>query len=912
MKARPMQNAAGFSLIEVLIAVAVLSFGLLALASLQASLVRSSAETKARSVGVSLAKDELERIRSFDATTDYLALADATSTVPDASGSLGFNTYTVTRTIERFAYNPDPDNNATTNDGRFEAVTADTGALPSTMANQNEFKKITIAVGWTGADGVSQVTTLEDAIGAVSPENTGRLARRKAPRPNRKPEVRIQDPSADPGVIPIAIGNGSETAATNPKPDVATGVALQTTFDIFTYSAISNTGLATAQSRVETAVIGCRCTTAGVDSGTIDFRPSVWNGERYILPKEATGYAPKGREADLRNNDPDQSILCTACCRDHHDPLNVAAPKFSPRRATHNHYLNPDLTTVVTTGEYSEACRMIRVDGIFRVAADPYNEYTNILKTKIGSGQTEPFTDPAPDETQAEPAYVSFVIDYLKTQGRQSNPNAQLTQAVADAKAEASLLNPADQNVSVGDTRWMHARGLYVDWMEEKARDAILKSQQTENCRTPLTLDQCLLRVLPFTSINVTELAAWTPAVAESEAIDVANNDFTGSTLANSGAQNPIRGRVSVVEDGSAPATAAIRTSNTGLLANTAYRIDLADETAQTNNLGDQPDDDGQIFTVVAPRCGGSGTLTLVPQTGSGANAVPPVPGVLQSASDPLCNGDGTVGTTARRIVLTVNAGTDGPERGAMVLRGPDGAIYYSSNSQPWSALSGTFEFDVPANSNPDMTGRWSLSFTNLDTGGQANTESVEVRFSVRFLYTADFRVTLAGYTFIASTQPSGTLSTGGTCAFSNSVNPTTCNTLQPGVSTVWTMGSYNHSYLGTSQSATCTAEVRSGQTTSIVSEVCSTTVHCKNYSVDTVTLGGSNTGITIGTPANPGGKSESTPITFGAGFVSGDQVLVSMSASGAEVVPSCALVKSGNNYSCPVSQSSTSDFICP
>ena len=49
----------GFSMIEVLIAVVVLGFGLMALAALQTSIIRSSAETKAQTVALQLAKDKV-------------------------------------------------------------------------------------------------------------------------------------------------------------------------------------------------------------------------------------------------------------------------------------------------------------------------------------------------------------------------------------------------------------------------------------------------------------------------------------------------------------------------------------------------------------------------------------------------------------------------------------------------------------------------------------------------------------------------------------------------------------------------------------------------------------------------------------------------------------------------------------
>ena len=73
-------QANGFSLIEVLIAVVVLSFGILALAALQSNLIKSSTEARAQSVALALAKDKLEQMRSFESLTDYYALTDSSGT----------------------------------------------------------------------------------------------------------------------------------------------------------------------------------------------------------------------------------------------------------------------------------------------------------------------------------------------------------------------------------------------------------------------------------------------------------------------------------------------------------------------------------------------------------------------------------------------------------------------------------------------------------------------------------------------------------------------------------------------------------------------------------------------------------------------------------------------------------------
>src|SRR3990167_11369524 len=116
----PLRMQAGFSLIEVLVAAAVLSVGLLALASLQMSIVRTSSDSKAYSVALSLAKDKLEELRTFNdvrGVRSYQSLTDGT----DTPGNVGGVEYSRGWTVTRYAYNRNPDGNPATADRMFLA-----------------------------------------------------------------------------------------------------------------------------------------------------------------------------------------------------------------------------------------------------------------------------------------------------------------------------------------------------------------------------------------------------------------------------------------------------------------------------------------------------------------------------------------------------------------------------------------------------------------------------------------------------------------------------------------------------------------------------------------------------------------------------------------------------------------------
>ncbi len=555
----------GFSLIEVLIAVVVLSFGLLALAALQTRLIQASSEAKAQSVALALAKDRLEEMRSFTCISgcagSYQSLTSSASAevLNDASGSLGGTNYNRTWTVNRYA--------VATGATTFSLLASNTGAPPSGYQQNSEFKTIEVRVTWTDASGNPRQVVMEDAVAGLDPADTAR-ARNSRSASRRGPKVIIVDPSTEAGVIPIAVGGGTETAATNPKP-VVTSKLVETRFDVLTYAALSG-GTALAQSRVETTVVGCTCqATAGTAKG---FRPTFWNGFRYVAPQQTAGNAPARAATGVT-----QSRYCTACCRDHHD-TGFAGPKFSPRRAAHTHYKREGGTLVPAgAGEdYLEACRLIRVDGIFDVAADPSNDFYNVLATATNGDSPLPSTS----NPNAVLNYQNFVLNYLDSRFVTPSPGAGMESGVYNNRttpspAAAATTNDLDNPASITlfantGQKWLHSRGLYIDFLEQQALDAIGDAESTcpgTGGSPPSAVQKrdCVLKVLPFTSINLTEIANWTSS--DLNQIAVTNNAFDGSATN----PNPVRGNVvrqSTASNGATPrANTTIGQSASGLKA---------------------------------------------------------------------------------------------------------------------------------------------------------------------------------------------------------------------------------------------------------------------------------------------------------------------------------------------------------
>ena len=142
----------GVSMVEALVALAVMSFGMLALVGVQATMRLNSDVAKQRGEATRIATEEIERLRGFRtiaveanelAYASYDSMATGTPAY-DAAGGIGNTTYTLTRT-----------------------VITDAGS---------RHKSIAVRVNWIDRSNQAQSVTLETAISSTDPALAGLLA----------------------------------------------------------------------------------------------------------------------------------------------------------------------------------------------------------------------------------------------------------------------------------------------------------------------------------------------------------------------------------------------------------------------------------------------------------------------------------------------------------------------------------------------------------------------------------------------------------------------------------------------------------------------------------------------------------------------------------------------------------------
>jgi Tfp pilus assembly protein PilV len=645
--------ARGFSLIEAMIAVVVLSFGLLALAVLQSSLFRAGAEAKARSNAMSIAQGALEAARSFAFTqpptasytadtgfTTYTALA----TEPLDTTVSGGITYTGCRQVVRYVYDPASgqfvaantvDYSATASGGTItvecsESVTNATVFDPA----RPEFKQVSIAVAWSGDAGEVKTIQITDTVSSVSPSDSVMVL--KSPTAGIPgPSIHITPPSGT-GVVPIAIGtneSGEDIAAasSNPKPEqFVDDMSAVTNFTVQTFTGNRDSDSVLLNRQQQVSVASCICSKTGETSSAsnLAYGPTIWNGKQLAYTEPQAIIGKPVAAAIISSSDSEITTVCTTCCRDHHDAPKAKQPvSFDPYRpdalrngagGDHLHYgyrksgstYNLDtrlLAGAETNNEYVEACRLVRVNGRFRVTVDSWMNYLSVIPMNKGVPPTG-FQNPSFVDV-----YSNFVSDYItEVMGaRPSNypatplPSPSPALRVTNTTYYNTIERPGDgtgtdgtikidEAISDADRRQLVDFGLYVDYLSKDTIEAYtcaINNDNTGDCegygnRNPLEF-------IPFYAVNVANLGYW-----RSEFPNVAT--VSNVRYSNQGAQVGDGGIVSGEADKySSPfkVLEAIRRGNTGLT-NTAATDD--DDAAQGV-------EDAQLFV----KQGGIGNVSL-------------------------------------------------------------------------------------------------------------------------------------------------------------------------------------------------------------------------------------------------------------------------------------------------------------
>jgi type IV pilus modification protein PilV len=589
------RNATGFSLLEVLIAVVVLSVGLLALAALQGAMTRSSSEAKIRGRVAAMLTARMDDLRTngygnmtvgtttVTTTTDPCGDADVTDWIDCARDQAALGSLTVQQVV---------------------TVWFGAASFASSNAEQDpaipQFKRIVLSSTWMDAGGVTHTQSIASDVSSMALTNNMIIPPEPLATPTGGPIVRTISP-ATAGVIPIAIstnaGEDTFNATTNPTPELVGQTNNQqivgTRFSVLNYtpSTFGNSAVV-IQKRFDTEVVKCRCKFgAGGNNLPEIYRtemwPAVWTGEGYEV-YDAGGVAAPG---DTLDSGPapgvEQSALCQECCRDHHDSGATNVARFDPERTsgTTKYDVNPQGALVQVSdmgnGDYVDSCRVVRVDGFWRTSSDIYERQHGLLPTQSVSGVEAKSGLPTAAAVQD---YETFVKQYL-AQIDGSQPYVAGGQAMFDAVTSLNANAINITSASNTDYRYLHARGLYVDYLEQEAIDKlveVLDNDDPQGLCPDGEEDECLLPFLPFTTVNLTEITEWLEWPTTQTQIFVNERNLLSTTPAQ-----PSGGRTIGIAAGTSDARTQMRRSSSG----------IALSTTLTTVQGVDPEDNGEVLS---------------------------------------------------------------------------------------------------------------------------------------------------------------------------------------------------------------------------------------------------------------------------------------------------------------------------
>jgi type II secretory pathway pseudopilin PulG len=622
------RGATGFSLLEVLVAVVVLTVGLLALAALQGSLTRASADAKVRARVATMLTARIDDLRSGGygslvpegaaaAQTSVEGTAGDTCDLDDseldwldcARVQSNLGSLTVQQTINTW----------------YGAGTFATPAPVNQDPRVAQFKRVSLLASWTDAAGGTHQAQLLSDVSSMSLTNFIVVPPDPTENPTGGPIVRTINPATS-GVIPIAMGpedNEQISATTNPTPELVGQQNNQqivgTRFSVLNYTPPGFGNSVVITKRFDNEVIKCSCRFgAGGNNLPEIYRtalwPAIWTGEGYEVHVPDGNIAAPGQAAQSgRRSGVTQSELCQECCRDHHD--TGTGVEFDPERSDgiegkydidNNGNLDPQPANT-NNGNYVDACRLVRVDGFWRTASDLYQRQYGLLETQPQGGVAAKSGLPT---TTSVTNYTTFVKSYLARYDGTGSGDAPTGPTAQEAFVQDTSFNAATINIAAisnTDYRYLHGRGLYVDHLEQKAREKIAEAEAENDddpCPDGSTEQDCVLQFIPFLTANLTEIAEWTDTPTGVITVNTAN-------LLSTNPAQPSGGRTIGSANGSATNESRMRLSNSG----------VAVSATMPNLKGVDPGDmaqemDSQAFTVG----GTSGPTFDVNVSGGGAN----------------------------------------------------------------------------------------------------------------------------------------------------------------------------------------------------------------------------------------------------------------------------------------------------
>lgn len=146
----PHTKSDGFSLIEVLVSLVILSVGLIGMAKFQAAVLKGGSDSQARSEAVTIAQSKLEELKSFSTLAAYNNIESSAALITEAANNGNTLEFSVAGTSAN--YNVD------------WSITENTAP---------DYLEISVTVAWNDSVGTPQQVSIDSIIGESNPAYSG-------------------------------------------------------------------------------------------------------------------------------------------------------------------------------------------------------------------------------------------------------------------------------------------------------------------------------------------------------------------------------------------------------------------------------------------------------------------------------------------------------------------------------------------------------------------------------------------------------------------------------------------------------------------------------------------------------------------------------------------------------------------
>jgi len=352
----------GFSILEVVIGIAIFGIGMLALGAFQGALTTAAIDAKTRTEAINIAEQVIEAQRGYlhaGSVTSSFTLAEIVALRDDETGDVldfdfdylnivsspGCDDPTERDTDGWAWFRPqyialvDGERKSVDMDGvtyllcqvvtdyYYDTLNDTFTTVRPTGVTVSSYKTVEVTVAWgdlAGAFVLSEGQKVDEVdiygdfgksvkvVATISKTGTASAAK-VLEQASNEPISPIMDytPGNQPSTVPMSLGNGKAKESSLPRPDVIRiNELVETRFDVMTY-ATNNAGSRFLR-REEFAAVSCECVLRAPSGSVVGRRPTIWAGDEYTESE----FVDKtfGDAANLN-----QSPLCDTCCRDHHD-----------------------------------------------------------------------------------------------------------------------------------------------------------------------------------------------------------------------------------------------------------------------------------------------------------------------------------------------------------------------------------------------------------------------------------------------------------------------------------------------------------------------------------------------------------------------------------------------------------------